>query len=589
MRKEWVDPKEIFVHRELNNRELNQDYIGDLSQSMTDKGFLPEFPIDIFKSENIVNIQTELPFICACGAHRTIAAVNAKLDRVLVTIHDGREEAFIEMMHLDNFKFDPAQHSGIGQPFTQKEKRAAVTQLLLLPKYFEQTNTALQDELRIPESSIRRWRKEVVDLLETESPKLQLWGISDGRLARLRELAKSSERIDSEGKTVKVRQPLAEATDSEKKEFYEQMEEDSWIAAEKHGFDWNHICTYMQRLWNTEAGGKWYLYRELSMQQLQKVHHLILSEDEAFIKEIVKIARTEEQVRVQRDKLNKAADLTIDNFKKIFARKEDKYSQEYRDLKKRFTTFVKNSDPKFNPFELEYYDYDHKDRDDPEFCEKQSELHHSILRDLTGEAEWLQEFRENETKRMQTLRENAMKRWEKNRTAAVEAVEVYPRNIDTGRLLSVGDRVVGMSRGILPKIAEMEAPSTHKFTSSISEEADLFKKLAYALNNDVEWVQEIPESKPLVDVSVGGGEDADVEDDDPLDNLPLGDIFEHIQSRFPDDIVHTVNPEKLEEARRDVLSSLGGVMYGDLDIQFWLLADIGKWLSQIKSEKSKSK
>ena len=176
MEKKWIAPTEIYVAGVLNNRDLNQNYIGDLAQSMTDKGFLPEFPIDVFLSENLVNIDTELPYVCACGAHRTLGAVNAKVERVLVHVHTGREEDFIEMMHLDNFQFDPVQHSGIGQPFTQKEKRAAVTQLLLLPKYFEQTNAALQEVWRIPESSLRRWRSEVVELLEMNSPKLRVYG-----------------------------------------------------------------------------------------------------------------------------------------------------------------------------------------------------------------------------------------------------------------------------------------------------------------------------------------------------------------------------------------------------------------------------
>lgn len=226
MEKKWVDPNQIYVNLQLNNRELNRNYIGDLTQSMTDKGFLPEFPIDVFLTKNLANIDVDLPYVCACGAHRTYAAINAKLERVLVHIHNGKEEAFIELMHLDNFKFDAAQHSGIGQPFTQKEKRAAVTQLLLLPKYLEMTNTALQEELHVPESSIRRWRKEVIELLETDSSKLLSWGISDGRLARLHELAKSPERVDQEGRKVKVRQPLAEATESEKTEFFNIMEED---------------------------------------------------------------------------------------------------------------------------------------------------------------------------------------------------------------------------------------------------------------------------------------------------------------------------------------------------------------------------
>ena len=582
MRKEWVDPKDIFVYRELNNRELNQDYIEDISQSMAVKGFLPEFPIDIFKSENLVNIVTDLPFTCACGAHRTIAAVNAKLDRVLVLLHDGREESFIEMMHLDNFKFDPVQHSGIGQPFTQKEKRVAVTQLLLLPKFFEQTNTALEEELRVPASSIRRWRKEVVALLETDSPKLKIWGISDGRLTRLRELAKSSERIDSEGRTVKVRKPLVEVTEAEKKEFYSQMEEDTWdLVGDRDIFDWEHVCTYMQQLWGLRS--RWHIYEDVSMQQLQRVHRLILSKDTDFIEAVIKIARKEERSREKRALLVKANNVSFETFKKIFAPKEDKDSTAFRDLCERFLTFLKKHDSRFDNFKISSYVY-WDVPDDPNFCGYQAELHRTIAEDLTSGAEWLQEFREKEVKRMQKFRENAMKRWEKNRKAAVEAIEAYPRKIDIGRLLLVGDRVLGMSRGLLPKLAEMEVPSTHKFTSSISVEADLFKKFAYALNNDVEWVQDIPESKSCF---VAGVVDFEKEGDALLLNMSLEDIFEHIKLRV--EYKQAVSAEVLFDIKSDIFTALGKASYGLFDSQIHLLADIGLFLCQTKEDSPSDK
>ena len=577
MKKEWVNPNDIFVHRELNNREINRSFIGDLIQSMQDKGFLPEYPIDIFRSKNLANIDTDLPYVCACGAHRTLAAIDAKLEQVLAIIHDGREEAFVEMMHLDNFKFDPARNSGIGQPFTQKEKRAAITQLLLLPKYFEKTNTALEEQLRVHEASIRRWRKDVVKFLEEDHHMLKVWGVSDGRIKRLKELAQNPERKDSEGKTVKIRKPLAEPTEDEKKAFYGQIEEDSWIPGEKHNFDWNHVCTYMQRLWDTEDG-RWYIYKEVSMQQLQKVHHLILSEDEDFIKEVVKIARTEKRVRVQRDSLNKAADVTIDTFKKIFAPKEDKHATEYKELCKRFLTFVKKSDPKFSQFEIDYYEYDWKDRDDPEFCEKEAGLHHAVASDLTGEADWLQDFREKETKRMQKLRENAMKRWEKNHKEALDAIQAYPRKVSEYSLLSTADRILGRSRGVLPKIAQMEAPSTQKYTSSISEEASLFKKLAYALNNNVQWVKDIPESKPLVSILTSRGDTE--ETDDPLGNMSLEDIFEHLKSRVED--TSEVSGSQTMTIKREIIASLEKSGYGIFNAQVWILSDIGSFLCQTK-------
>ena len=576
MEKKWIAPTEIYVAGVLNNRDLNQNYIGDLAQSMTDKGFLPEFPIDVFLSENLVNIDTELPYVCACGAHRTLGAVNAKVERVLVHVHTGREEDFIEMMHLDNFKFDPAQHSGIGQPFTQKEKRAAVTQLLLLPKFFEATNAALSEMWRIPESSLRRWRSEVVELLEMNSPKLSLWGISDGRLTRLRELAEKPERVDPDGKIVKIRKPMAEATDAEKSGFYDQMEEDSWQAQEKYDFDWSHLCEYMQHLWNT-TDGRWYIYKEVTLRQLQNVHDLILSEDPELIKAVQKIARAEKQTRVLREKLSEACELSTETFKKIFAPKEDKWSKEYKGLLARFQTFVRNHDPKFSQFEIEYYLYDRKDRDTPDICDREAGLHHAVVDALINEADWLEAFRGKETARMQKLRENAMKRWEKNRKAARVALAAYPRKIAVDTLLSYADRQLDHGSGKLPKLIDTEVPSTQKFTDTLISEADLFKRLADAISNDVPWVKEIPEPKPLIEVLVDP-EDVEKIPESPLSALSLDDIFLHIQSRVES---ITVNSDKNLEMKNEVLRSLGKASRGILGTQIWLLADIGRWLAEL--------
>ena len=257
------------------------NYIADITESMTDKGFLPEFPIDVFLTENLANVDTELPYVCACGAHRTIAATNAKFEKVLVHIHDGQEEAFIETMHLDNFQFDPAQNTGIGQPFTNKEKRAAVTQLLLLPKFFEQTNAALNELWNIPEANIRRWRGEVVELLETDSPNLRLWAVSDGRLARLRELAASTERKDAKGEIVKIRQKYVDASDDEKEAFWDVMENDM-IEMDNAEIGMDDLRGYLSRHFGVKS--RWHPYQEVTMRQLQQVHQLILDADADFIK-----------------------------------------------------------------------------------------------------------------------------------------------------------------------------------------------------------------------------------------------------------------------------------------------------------------
>ena len=337
MIKKWIAPNEIYVPEVLNNRALNQNYIGDVTESMIDKGFLPEFPIDVFLAENLANIETDLIFVCACGAHRTFSAINAKLDKVLVHIHDGKEEAFIELMHLDNFKFDPARNTGIGQPFTQKEKRAAVTQLLLLPKFFEQTNTALNALWNIPEANIRRWRAEVVELLETNSPKLRLWAVSDGRLARLRELAASPERKDAEGKLVKIRKPYVDASDDEKEAFWSVIEDDAIML----GIDWDHVQLHVREKFETES--RWGIYADVTMKQLQSVHQLVLSKDKLFLEAVNNSVAKEAERKAKSEALEKAIDSLNLVFKKAYAPQEDKYSAAYKEMRSRFEGFVQKT------------------------------------------------------------------------------------------------------------------------------------------------------------------------------------------------------------------------------------------------------
>ena len=191
------------------------DYVESLQDSMETHGYLAEYPIEVFESKNIP-IETDKPFLCACGAHRTLAALKADIDAVLVVIHDGGEEDWIERMSLDNFKFDVVKDASIGQAFSQKEKRAACTQLLLLPKYLKMTNTALAEAWNTSEANIRRWRGEVASLIGERSEELQNWGVSPKRLKRLEAVLNSTEREDADGNVVKVRQKAREATEKKK-------------------------------------------------------------------------------------------------------------------------------------------------------------------------------------------------------------------------------------------------------------------------------------------------------------------------------------------------------------------------------------
>jgi len=547
--KKWIDPNEIYVYEVLNNRDLNQNYIIDITESMTDKGFLPEFPIDVFLSENLVNIETELPYVCACGAHRTVAAKNAKIEKVLVHIHDGREEAFIEMMHLDNFKFDPALNTGIGQPFTNKEKRAAVTQLLLLPKFFEQTNAALHDLWNIPDTNIRRWRAEVVELLETNSPKLRLWAVSDGRLARLRELAASTERKDAEGKIVKIRKPFVDASDAEKSDFWDTIEEDSALFAETEDVGMDEIRAYIKEKWGVDS--YWHPYQDLTMKQLRELHSLILNQDAAFLeacRDAVKAVKAQKSLS---ENFEEAIETCNKVFKKTYAPQEDKWSSPYRAMRKRFAEFVRSQGAQFAEFHMDMYDYDRDFRDsgDAEKIQAIIEIHETVIAAIEDEADWLQGFMDAEEKALKKQRKATESDWRKHRKALIAAIQAYPRPVGESSLVYKADAFLRQDAGTLEKLLATEEPSAKKFTATIESEANAFKNVAYAIEKDVSWVQEIPVPKPLVETVVPEDEGEPLTTDEllnsvfttsdhalsvseVLDAIALPDIFENIAGRM---------------------------------------------------------
>ena len=143
----WENPVGIYIPSFMNNRQLNPVYVEGLEDSMCKDGFLPTFPIVCFRRADLPYFDdyTSELYICACGVHRTTAAQNLKLDKVYVDLRTGTMDDFIETMHTDNFQFDPALDTSLGQLFTKKEKREACKQLLLLPKYLKLTNVALAD------------------------------------------------------------------------------------------------------------------------------------------------------------------------------------------------------------------------------------------------------------------------------------------------------------------------------------------------------------------------------------------------------------------------------------------------------------
>ena len=79
MKKMWIDPNDIAEVWSMNNREENSGHIESLAESMRNHGYLTKYPIVAFRSANIP-IETDKPYVIACGHHRRKAAIAAGID-----------------------------------------------------------------------------------------------------------------------------------------------------------------------------------------------------------------------------------------------------------------------------------------------------------------------------------------------------------------------------------------------------------------------------------------------------------------------------------------------------------------------------
>ena len=124
----WETPAEIYVPTFMNNRELNPAYVESLEDSMRKDGFLPTFPITVFRRLDLPYFDdfTSNLSVVACGVHRTTAAQNIGLEKVYVDLRTGTMDDFIEAMHTDNFKFDPTVDASVGQVVHEKGKTGGV-------------------------------------------------------------------------------------------------------------------------------------------------------------------------------------------------------------------------------------------------------------------------------------------------------------------------------------------------------------------------------------------------------------------------------------------------------------------------------
>ena len=300
----WENPAEIYVPSFLNNRKLNPAYVESLEESMTKDGFLPTFPIVCFRRIDLPffdDVTSEL-YICAAGAHRTTAAQNIELPKVYIDLRTGTMDDFIEAMHTDNFQFDPALDTSLGQLFTKTEKREACKQLLLIPKYAKLTNVALEEMWHTSNDNIRRWRSEVESLINEDPDHVTLKHLSEERRAELQEILASKVRENADGSTV----PIRSKPNTDKWDYYWSIQAK---VKDMQDLEWDpDVRAYCLNIYEKEPG-------DLSIKKMSELDRLISERDKDFLEKCRVFGDAQRKINVARDACHQAFRECEDTFK----------------------------------------------------------------------------------------------------------------------------------------------------------------------------------------------------------------------------------------------------------------------------------
>lgn len=519
-RKLWIDPGDIHIVGALNNRELDIDYVQSLTESMQQNGYLPEYPVEVFPTENLDSIQVEKRYVCACGAHRTLAAMEAKIPEVLAIIHDGSEEDWIETMSLDNFKFDVVANSSLGQTFTQKEKRAACYQLLLLPKYLKMTNVALADAWNVQESTVRNWREKVVSQI---CEGVDLPFVSADRLAQLKAVIESPEREDAEGNTVKVRSRKSpEEIQTEKRDFMMDIREDAGWWSEgflkDYGLNWNDVEDYFTKTFSLADG--WKTLGKVSMQRLRQLHNWILSEDPEFIAGCQEIAEARKSYESVKEAVSEACDACETAIRKRFCPNVSKYSDEFSTVIAIFKMAVEEHG--YKDFSVKSYHYG------PDLGEMKVGVANlnAIVQAIEAEADWIQAVDKKIGRSSAANRKKIIERWMAARKEMRAAFDVYvshTRKISWVAFCYAWDDAFREKSGYCLRLMS-EKPSKRKQEQALKIDIRHFKQAAKALQENAKWIRQIPE-QPKAEGAVQEVNGTALPTKSVADILGGGDVF----------------------------------------------------------------
>ena len=508
MEKKWIDPNTIYLAKPMNPRPMNQGFIESLVESMKTQGFLPQYPVKVFAADTLARIDTDLKYACFSGMHRTTAAQIAKVDQILCEVHTGDDNAFIEMMMMDNFEYDPARNSELGQTFSQREKRKACTRLLYIPKFFKMTNTALSEEWHTAQTNIRRWRQDVVDSFEKASPNgegvnggattfpetLARVGITPAHIDALQQINDSREREDADGNTVKVRKPRPDASEDDKENFFETIRKDFHDLLEVDDdegidFDWDAVKRYAAQKWNVEAG--WYMYKNVHIDQLRHLHKRVIEQDADFIEACTAIYTEEKALSELREALEKACKKTTRLFCKLVGA-DHEYDKKFKSKWKTFEDIVKSQ------LNIEMFENTRWGYNDCETADERRaviEQHKTVQEAIAKEADWIAEFMKKEQAAAAQRRKAVSESWTAKRDAAIAAINDYPRDVSFDRIISEAEKKLYKSHGYFAKIFDAETVSSKKNIGTLEDEVASMDRLIRAVKKDDDWVAEIPAVK----------------------------------------------------------------------------------------------
>ena len=497
----WETPAEIYVPTFMNNRKLNPAYVESLEDSMRKDGFLPTFPITVFRRLDLPYFDdfTSNLSVVACGVHRTTAAQNIGLEKVYVDLRTGTMDDFIEAMHTDNFKFDPTVDASVGQAFTKKEKREACKQLLLLPKYLKLTNVALADMWHTSEGNIRRWREEIASSIDEDPNSVDF--CTQERVAEIKEILKSPMRENVAGDVVHIRS--REHGRDDKWDYYRSIQRK---VEQVDGLDWYKcIVPYCQHMYEIE-GTQPDLSYSLSMQQLTELDVLISEKDKDFLERCRKYGEAARQLETARETCHKVYNECKQEFDNLMLLPESSYDDAY---KKCFQSFGRAISRNCGRNLLAAA----PNRDTVAKYEQETELLKQLIKDIHTPAEYVQKFHDRYWKRRKKAREELEQEIIEAQHQMLDRVqEKYP-GIDLYKFaLQVDSRSYWVELG--------QTPSVPMQRSDIDEEQqdkalryvlDHYQDILKDIDEDAEWIvklvqqpvaAELPDSSEKSETSV---------------------------------------------------------------------------------------